>query len=50
MLMCYCDGVVRVTTTKGAKVEFTVSLIWYGKLPGERAAHSNNFVVVYVDC
>jgi len=24
-----------MTTTKGAKVEFTILLIWYGKLPGE---------------
>jgi len=23
------------TTTTGAKVEFTVPLIWYSKLPGE---------------
>ena len=26
---------VRDDNNKGAKVEFTILLIWYGKLPGE---------------
>ena len=29
-------GCVRDDNNKGEKVEFTILLIWYGKLPGER--------------